>query len=44
VSFTDLDAAGNGFLVSQMTLAHEGWALNIAGAPGSASTAAVPNP
>lgn len=44
VSFTDLDAAGNGFLVSQMTLAHEGWALNIAGAPGSASTANVPNP
>lgn len=44
VSFTDLDAAGNGFLVSQMTLAHEGWALNIAGAPGSASTASVPNP
>jgi phage tail-like protein len=42
VSFTDLDAGGNGFLVSQMTLAHEGWAVNIAGAAGSGSTALTP--
>lgn len=43
VSFTDLDAAGNGFLVTQMTLAHEGWAMNIADAPGSTSTVSPPN-
>jgi phage tail-like protein len=43
VSYTDLDAAGNGFLVNQMTLAHEGWALNVASAPGSASTVGPPN-
>lgn len=42
ISFTDLDAAGNGFLVSQMTLAHEGWALNVATAAGSGSTVTPP--
>lgn len=43
LSFTDLDAAGNGFLVAQMTLAHEGWALNVAPSPGSAATVSPPN-
>lgn len=43
VSFTDLDAAGNGFLVSQMTLAHEGWSVNFAQKPGSADSVSPPN-
>lgn len=43
VSFTDLDAAGNGFLVSQMTLAHEGWDVNFAQKPGSGDSVAPPN-
>lgn len=42
VSFNDFDAANNMFMVNQMTLAHEGWAVNIATAPGPASTAATP--
>jgi phage tail-like protein len=34
VSFNDFDAANNMFMVTQMTLAHEGWAVNIDTAPG----------
>lgn len=43
VSFTDLDAGGNGFLVSQLTLAHEGWDVNVATSAGSGSTATTPS-
>jgi len=39
VSFNDLDAANNMFMVSQLTLAHEGWAVNFAPAPGGNSSA-----
>lgn len=43
LSFTDLDAAGNGFIVAQLTLAHEGWDLNVAPSAGSNSTVSPPN-
>lgn len=43
LTFTDLDAAGNGFLVSQVTLAHEGWAVTFASKPGSGDSVSPPN-
>ena len=43
VSFNDFDAANNMFMVSQMTVAHEGWQVNIATAPGPSVTASIPN-
>lgn len=43
VSFNDFDAANNMFMVTQMTLAHEGWAVNFASTPGPSDTAATPN-
>lgn len=42
VSFNDLDSANNMFMVSQMTLAHEGWQVNFASGVGPSNTAATP--
>ena len=42
VSFNDFDAANNMFMVSQLTLAHEGWMVNFASGPGPSNTADTP--
>jgi phage tail-like protein len=42
VSFNDFDAANNMFMVTQLTLAHEGWMVNFASGPGSSKTAPTP--
>ena len=42
VSWSDLDAGANALLISQISLAHEGFSLNVAGAVG-ASEATAPN-